>query len=147
MFSTPFSFGSVTVPFLSIGRETSLSLRTFTGLPSVWSEKEYWVFLEHFLRGTTLSYLPLWTADFSSNAACSPQIIFSQIFLAIQYISISKDLIGKHENKWLWFFCLKQSPETLLPLQQFYTSILVKRFKHLTFYTLANNILFLYNKI
>lgn len=96
---SPFSFDSVTVPFLSLGRESSFSFKTFTGLPCAWPEEEYWVFLENFLRATTLGCLPLWTQIFPSNADCSSQVIFSQIYLAIQYISILKAFIGKHENK------------------------------------------------
>lgn len=94
-----FCFGSVTAPFLSLGRESSFSFRTFTGLPCAWPKEEYWVFLENFLRATTLSYFSLCTEDFPSNAACRSQVIVSQIFLEIQHISISKDLIGKRENK------------------------------------------------
>lgn len=99
---SPFSSGSVTVPFLSLWRESGFSFRTFTGLPCAWPEEEYWVFLENFQIDTNLIYLLLWAADFPSNVACSSQVIFSQIFLAIQYISISKAFIGKHENKRLF---------------------------------------------
>lgn len=70
-----------------------ISFSTFLGLPCAWPEEEYWVFLENFLRATTLSYLPLCTADFPSNAACSSQIIFPKYFQQFSTFLFQKILL------------------------------------------------------